>query len=114
MMFFSSETIKGLRIFYDFRDSRLKAGLPLMGSEQEIGFDGNPHQIIYTFKKGIKQALYFDTVLVAEGPFDPNESPPLVGLAVYDGGKIFSDYIADEVIISGKYLPEGEVKEASG
>jgi hypothetical protein len=112
LMFFASKSVRGLKIVYDFRDFRLKAGMPLISSEKEIRFDGDEHLVAYTFENKGRQILYFDGAPVAKGPFVMQEKVPLTGFTVYDNKELLdASYEADDVIVYGKALSEEEIKE---
>lgn len=80
-----SETVPGLALRYNVGDSVLEGGLPIMTSEEVIFLDGNTHEIVYTFKTGAEQRLYFDKEEVALARFYPSKIG-IIGFAVSDLG----------------------------
>ena len=83
LTFFKSKLLQGISIKYVIKELKLKAGAPLMNSE-ELNIIGR-HMIAYTYKKGDKQALYFDGEKVASGNFNGGLIFPLTGFVVLEG-----------------------------
>ncbi len=94
IIFFSATNIPGLRIVYNLNTQQFEAGTPLLKSTKIDIFDGQNHQLSYTFKKGTEQAIYLDGVKVASSEFRPMAIPELTALM------IGIDYIT-EVDIAG-------------
>lgn len=86
VMFTESKTIPGLVFRYDVHDSVFEGGLPLIRSEEVVFLDGNIHEVVYTFKEGAQQKIYFDKKEVASGGFDPSKIG-ISGFAVSDMGE---------------------------
>ena len=75
LMFLDSEVIPGLKVGYDTKEKKVKAGLPLLSFGEVEVIDGNPHKLMYTFDRANKrQILYLDGRLVAEGEFTGEKS----------------------------------------
>ena len=111
IVLFSSKTIDGFGVRYNFIDSTLEAGLPLIKAETINLLDGNMHQIGYTFKKGAEQELYLDGVKVASGAFTGKETVGITGFAVKEltepipaGQEINAEYVGRQ--LSGEELKE--------
>ncbi|MBD3164586.1 hypothetical protein GF323_05255 [Candidatus Woesearchaeota archaeon] len=86
LLWLDSEVIPGLKVAYDVNERKIKAGLPLISSEEVDLIDGKPHKVIYNFNRQEKnQRIYLDGKLVAEGKFTgKKEGELLSGYAVYD------------------------------
>ncbi len=83
IIFFESKTIPGLIFRYNAHDSVFEGGLPLIRSEEVTYLDGNTHEIIYTFKEGAEQRIFFDGKEIALGNFDSSKIG-IIGFAVTD------------------------------
>ncbi|MBU0628400.1 MAG: hypothetical protein KKC75_04365 [Nanoarchaeota archaeon] len=111
VVLFSSKVVDGFGIKYNFIDSTLEAGLPLIKAETINLLDGNMHQIGYTFKKDVGQELYLDGIKVASGMFTGEKIGGVTGFAVMEfmepilvGQEINARYV-------GRQLSEGELRE---
>ncbi|MFH1063510.1 MAG: LamG-like jellyroll fold domain-containing protein [Candidatus Woesearchaeota archaeon] len=82
IIFFSATNIPGLRIVYNLNTKQFEAGTPLLRSPTIDIFDGQNHQLSYTFKKGTEQAIYLDGVKVASSEFRPMALPKLTAFMV--------------------------------
>jgi hypothetical protein len=70
IILFTSAKIPGLSLEYYPSKSKLVGGTPEMIAENIVIFDGQKHQIAYSFKRFSKQNLFFDGILVAESNFE--------------------------------------------
>jgi hypothetical protein len=98
IILFQSAKISGLTLAYYPEKMMLFGGTPEMKAENINLFDGQVHQIAYTFKRFDKQKLYFDGVLVAESNF--NSFPRHLSGLVTGVEKVYVSNLFDEVIIS--------------
>lgn len=73
VIFSESKTIPGLFIRYNLHDSVFEGGLPLIRSEEVTYLDGNPHEVVYTFKVGGEQKFFFDGKEIASSIFDSSK-----------------------------------------
>jgi hypothetical protein len=73
LIFFSATNVPGLRIVYNLKESRFEAGTPILKSPVIDIFDGKNHQLVYTFKKGVEQAMFLDGQKVDSSEFKPSE-----------------------------------------
>lgn len=103
--FFKSKLLQGISIKYAVEELKLKAGAPLMNSE-ELNIIGK-HMIAYTYKKGDKQALYFDGEKVASSSFNVGLVFPLTGFVVLEGTEFIKP---SELRLYNKALTEEELK----
>ncbi len=114
LVMYVSKRLNGLVIAYDFDDENLVGGTPLMHTPKINFFDGKPHQIAYTFKKGGLQAIYFDGTKLAETAYRELVLDSVSGFAVHsvDADALPSaakEGIGDEAIYD-KALSEDELK----
>lgn len=69
VLLFASSKVPGLMLIYYPYEQRLIAGTPQMIIENIVFFDGQPHQIIYSFEQGGQQVLAYDGVPMAASDF---------------------------------------------
>lgn len=74
VVLFSSARIPGLTLIYHSEENRLSGGIPAMAAENILFFDKQRHHLVYTFKKGGWQYLYYDGQQVAASEFQPSLS----------------------------------------
>ena len=111
IVLFNSNVLPGFKINYNFIESELEAGLPIVSSKAPQLIDGNMHQIGYTYKKNDKQELFLDGIKVASGVFTGEQKPTmLTGFAVKESNELISAE-GIEVLSFEKALTEGEIKE---
>lgn len=89
LMFLDSKTLPGLQMGYAIEEGKIKAGLPMMISEEITLIDGQPHKLAYAFNrdKG-KQWIYLDGKTIGEGEFSGEYFSSMSGFAV----KEYSNY----------------------
>jgi len=100
ILLFHSAKVPGLNLKYYPKESRLEGGTPSMSAKEIILFDGNFHQVAYTFKRFSKQKLFFDGEMVAESDF-VWYSGYLTGLVIGPDSAFISELVEDHEI-SGK------------
>jgi hypothetical protein len=71
LQLFRSKTLDGLSIYYMYENQNVTGGIPKLTTASVDLLDGNMHTIIYTFKRGFKQLLVVDGVVMAESDFAP-------------------------------------------
>lgn len=81
IIFFSATNVPGLRIVYNMDAKRFEAGTPLLVSQQIDIFDGQNHQVTYTYKNGVGQKIFLDGVEVASSDFKPMKISQVTGFA---------------------------------
>ncbi len=82
IIFYSATNVPGLRIVYNIQTKRFEAGTPQLKSPEIDIFDGNNHQLVYTFNKEQGQAIYLDGVKVDESTFKPLKISQVTGFAI--------------------------------
>ncbi len=82
LVFFSAMNMPGLRIVYNLKEKRFESGSPLLRSPPIDIFDGQNHQLVYTFRKGGQQMILLDGVKVDESEFRPIEITKVTGFAI--------------------------------
>jgi len=106
IIFFSSTNIPGLRIVYNLQTRTFEAGTPLMSSPEIDIFDGKNHQLVYTYKKGLEQAIFLDGVKVDSSGFRPMEISKVTGMAVALPMLDEVDVTGLEVAVYDRYMGE--------
>jgi hypothetical protein len=69
LQLFRSKTLDGLSIYYMYENQNVTGGIPRLTTAPVDLLDGNMHTIIYTFKRGFKQLLVIDGIVMAESDF---------------------------------------------
>jgi hypothetical protein len=69
LQLFRSKTLDGLAIYYLYEHQNVTGGIPKLTTAPVDLLDGKMHTIVYTFKRGFKQLLAIDGVVMAEGEF---------------------------------------------
>ena len=110
VVLFSSAVMNGFEIKYNFIDSTLEAGLPLIKGETISILDNNMHQIGYTYKKDIGQELYLDGIKIASGMFTGVKETVPIGMVVLDVNEQVVE-MGSEVGYISRALTEEEIKE---
>ncbi len=80
VILFASAKIPGLTILYYPYEHRLVAGTPQMVISDIVFFDGQAHEIMYSFKKGGNQYFFYDGKVVGQSAYVPSEENMLTGL----------------------------------
>ncbi len=111
IIFYSSTNVPGLRVVYNIRSSRFEAGTPLLSSPEIDIFDGQNHQFVYTFKKGVEQSIYIDGVKVNSSDFRPLEISDVTGFAIAMISIEEADVGGAEVAMYDRFVTEDELKE---
>ena len=79
IILFSSAKIPTLNIIYHPNENKLTAGSPHMEANNIVLFDGQHHEIAYTFKRNWQQTLYYDGQPVASSNYQtPSQLTGLV------------------------------------
>ncbi|MBW2965065.1 hypothetical protein KY363_06415 [Candidatus Woesearchaeota archaeon] len=84
IIFFTATNLQGLRIAYNIAEERFEAGMPLLATPKINIFDKADHQFVYTWKKGVEQALYLDGQKVRSSSFTPISTSDIVGMSIAD------------------------------
>jgi hypothetical protein len=79
---FRSKIVDGLAIDYHWGSKNVTAGIPQLTSPPINLLDNNLHTIIYSFKRGEKQILVIDGVVVDEGEFGTVVKQSLTGFLI--------------------------------
>jgi hypothetical protein len=111
IIFFSSTNVPGVRVVYNIRESRFEAGSPLLSSQKIDIFDGQNHQFVYTFKKGVEQAIYIDGVRVNSSGFSPMEVSGVTGFAIAVASIAEADIAGAEVAMYDHYISEYDLND---
>jgi hypothetical protein len=111
IIFFSATNVPGLRIVYNIRDSRFEAGTPLLSSHKVDIFDGSNHQIVYTFKKGVEQAIFLDGVKVNSSDFKPLKITQITGFIIAVQSVPDADISGLEVDMYDRYMEADDLKK---
>lgn len=90
VVLFASSRIPGLMLVYYPYERRLVGGTPQMVIENVVFFDGQPHQLIYSFQKDGQQVIAYDGTPIAASDF------------IYFGGNAFTGLVTGlpEVVVS--------------
>jgi len=80
VILFASAKIPGLTILYYPYEQTLVAGTPQMAIPDIVFFDGQAHEIMYSFKKGGNQYFFYDGNVVGQSAYVPYEENMLTGL----------------------------------
>lgn len=109
---FRSRVLQGLGVYYLYAEKMIEAGMPKIKTTPVNVLDGEMHKIIYTFKKGSKQAIYFDGNKLAEGDYKPETTIIITGLVVkQEEIKISTDKGDIEFDVYNEVLTEEEIKK---
>ncbi len=106
IVFFTATNMPGVRVVYNIREQRFEAGSPLMESTKIDIFDGNAHQIVYTYKKDGEQAIMLDTVKVASSEFKPIKITQITGFATYGEDAAEIDISGIEVAVYDREISD--------
>ena len=82
IILFASAKIPGLTLMYYPEQKRLVGGTPQLAAENIYLFDGQKHELKYSFKKNGPQSLFYDNKLIASGDFRPAYPLVITGLAI--------------------------------
>lgn len=82
IIFYSSTNLPGVRIVYNMKEHMFEAGSPLLRSPEIDIFDGQNHQLAYTFKKGAAQSMFLDGQLVNTSDFRPLSAAQITGFTI--------------------------------
>lgn len=101
LMFFDSKVVPGLTLGYDPLEKVLQGGLPLMFSGKIELLNNKPHQLVYSFDKGLKkQYFYLDGVEISQGEYTGEKLSTIVGFVGYRR----SEFIYTNAVIEYVYL----------
>ncbi|MBU2561206.1 MAG: hypothetical protein KKD17_02830 [Nanoarchaeota archaeon] len=109
IIFYSSTNVPGLRIVYNMKSRRFEAGTPLMESPEIDIFDSQDHQVVYTFKKDMEQALYLDGAKVASSMFKPMKISQVTGFAVALASIKEVEIGGIEVAVYDRYIEDSSI-----
>ena len=98
VVLFVSAKVPGMSLLYYPHKKLLVGGTPQMIAEDIDLFQGEKHQITYSFDKGEKQRLFYDGKIVAESEFKLYENS-LTGMAT-GVAELYVSKSLDEVEIS--------------
>lgn len=84
IIFFTATNLQGLRIAYNIAEERFEAGMPILATPKINIFDRADHQFVYTWKKGVEQALYLDGQKVRSSSFTPISTTEIIGMSIAD------------------------------
>lgn len=108
ILLFRSRKIDNLIIYYLYKEKKVTAGIPKLTTPEINLLDGVMHKILYTFKKGYKQAIYIDGKKLSEGKYLPEIQ--ITGFAVKQiEHEISTDKGTIEFDIYGRALTEEEI-----
>ncbi len=110
VILFRSNTVDGLSIEYLFGEKRLISGIPSIESQVVDIFDGNMHQIAYSFMRGDMQMLFLDGVKLAEGKFDPTTELTVTGFMVKMPENELSADAENDMVLYDRAMSEEEIK----
>jgi len=108
---FRSKLVEGLAIDYLYEEKYIVSGIPKLKSAEVSLFDGNLHQVAYTFKRGEKQQLYFDGQLMAEGEYNPATKLTITGFLVkLPENEVKESVAGTSVVIYDRAMSEEEIR----
>jgi hypothetical protein len=109
IIFFSATNVPGLRIVYNMNAKRFEAGTPLLVSQPIDIFDGQNHQLAYTYKKGLGQKIFLDGVEVASSEFRPMKISQVTGFAFAVQSAPEADIAGTAVAMYDHYLTQADL-----
>ena len=109
IIFFSATNVPGMRIVYNMNAKRFEAGTPLLVSQEIDIFDGQNHQLAYTYKKGVGQKIFLDGVEVASSDFKPMKIADVTGFAFAVQSAPEADIAGLEVAVYDRSLGPEEI-----
>ena len=80
VILFASAKIPSLTLIYYPQEKKIIGGTSQMVAEDIALFEGNFHQITYTFDREGEQRLYYDARLVASSEFQPSFGSQIQGM----------------------------------
>lgn len=119
IIFFTSTNVPGMRIVYNLDEKVFEAGVPVMKSPRIDIFDDAPHNVVYTFKRGVGQSLFIDGQIVNTSDYIEITVDKVTGFAVLTDDGTFPTVSMSGVSVQkyGRYMTQGKldvpVKEPS-
>jgi hypothetical protein len=109
IIFFTATNVPGLRVVYNIKEKRFEAGTPLLTSPQIDIFDGQNHQLAYTYKKGLGQKVFLDGVEVASSDFRPMKISQVTGFAFAVQSAPEAEIAGAAVVMYDHYLTQDDL-----
>jgi hypothetical protein len=91
----NSAKIPDMSLVYYPKEQRLVGGTPKLEANNIVLFDGNLHQVGYTFKRDDKQSLFYDGKIVRESDFEYRGdffTGQVIGSEVFFVSSVFERY----------------------